>query len=932
MGHTRKVNAGLAQIDSTRFVGEYGHLFYDNDTGSLRRSDGRTPGGLPVTVAVTTASIGDLVIQGSTIGTTNANENIVLQSNGTGEISVIGSFMVHTPQGQQILEIADSGEVQFLAPTQDSYNSAFSIVGNSTGTLQNPQTTGVILQTTGQQDLPSRIYNDGVNNYSAYIGRRYNGNASNPTAIQAGQIISRIGATPYTTGGWPSLSTARIDFIASENQTTSTQGTKIVFSTVSSGTNSNPDGVIVVDSTGLYPYSAGAAVSLGSSTNRWSDVWVGPHSLHLQDQTSLQDVAITANNGTLYLNGAQNIQIGQLVIVGNTIQSITPSTQINLGDINDTGLFNIGRSTLIQSPFFASTTSLLTIAGTTATGISLENAGTMIHIIGQVDESSRIINDSYGAGLYPLYAGRSARGTISNPTSTSATDVLSRFGANGYVAGAGTGTGFLTFGSARIDFTASENYTPTSRGTQITFWTTPKGSTTVNNVATFSDTGLVTQAITFSADNSVQSSAGVPANTVGISNGIAQLGGDGKLLASQIPTSLQGAVTFAGGWNANTNTPNLANNTSTYSTGTEFVITQSGTQNLGSGNVAYQAGGFVIYGGGVWNYAPGVSNFTSISAINHISVNTSTGVIQITSDATPNNTTATIVARDSSGNFQAGLITANLMGNVTGNVTGSLTGNAATASKLNSAVSINGASFDGSANIQVNNTSTLTFGTGFNSGSYNGSIPVTITLNTSTLVANAVNAIYAQSFNTNTVVTTAVNATNATTASFATTSGYAQSFNTNTVVTTAVTAGKVAKALTTGFGLQFSAGTTYDGSNALTINQYYNITGPVTVSGNAYTLDFSTATGVMILNDSGNAMSITMANPVPGKVVKLIVLNMVGGAGAKAVTVSNLTAANSSNGTNQFVATSPNTSAAIVELICTTTATSGVYMTVSGAK
>ena len=113
MGHTRKVNAGLAQIDSTRFVGEYGHLFYDNDTGSLRRSDGRTPGGLPVTVAVTTASIGDLVIQGSTIGTTNANENIVLQSNGTGEISVIGSFMVHTPQGQQILEIADSGEVQF---------------------------------------------------------------------------------------------------------------------------------------------------------------------------------------------------------------------------------------------------------------------------------------------------------------------------------------------------------------------------------------------------------------------------------------------------------------------------------------------------------------------------------------------------------------------------------------------------------------------------------------------------------------------------------------------------------------------------------------------------------------------------------------------------------------------------------------------------
>ena len=54
----------------------------------------------------------------------------------------------------------------------------------------------------------------------------------------------------------------------------------------------------------------------------------------------------------------------------------------------------------------------------------------------------------------------------------------------------------------------------------------------------------------------------------------------------------------------------------------------------------------------------------------------------VTSNATSANTASTIVARDGSGNFSAGTITAALSGNVTGNVTGSsgsCTGNSATA-------------------------------------------------------------------------------------------------------------------------------------------------------------------------------------------------------------------------------------------------------------
>jgi len=79
----------------------------------------------------------------------------------------------------------------------------------------------------------------------------------------------------------------------------------------------------------------------------------------------------------------------------------------------------------------------------------------------------------------------------------------------------------------------------------------------------------------------------------------------------------------------------------------------------------------------------------------------------VTSNATNANTASTIVARDASGNFSAGTITAALTGNVTGNVTGSsgsTTGNAATATALQTARTIAGNSFDGTANITIAST------------------------------------------------------------------------------------------------------------------------------------------------------------------------------------------------------------------------------------
>ena len=69
-------------------------------------------------------------------------------------------------------------------------------------------------------------------------------------------------------------------------------------------------------------------------------------------------------------------------------------------------------------------------------------------------------------------------------------------------------------------------------------------------------------------------------------------------------------------------------------------------------------------------------------------------------DATSANTASKVVARDASGNFAAGTITANL----TGAVTGTVSGNAGSATQLQTARNINGVAFNGTQDITITAT------------------------------------------------------------------------------------------------------------------------------------------------------------------------------------------------------------------------------------
>jgi hypothetical protein len=139
--------------------------------------------------------------------------------------------------------------------------------------------------------------------------------------------------------------------------------------------------------------------------------------------------------------------------------------------------------------------------------------------------------------------------------------------------------------------------------------------------------------------------------------------------------------------------------------GTNITGTAAG---LTAGNVTTNANltGDVTSVGNATSIAAGVIVDADINASAAIAdtklatISTAGKVSNSATTATSANTASAIVARDASGNFTAGTITANLTGNVSGS-SGSTTGNAATATALQTARAINGVNFDGTAAITV---------------------------------------------------------------------------------------------------------------------------------------------------------------------------------------------------------------------------------------
>lgn len=128
----------------------------------------------------------------------------------------------------------------------------------------------------------------------------------------------------------------------------------------------------------------------------------------------------------------------------------------------------------------------------------------------------------------------------------------------------------------------------------------------------------------------------------GASLGVATLDAGGKIPVGQLPSSL---MTFEGTWNANTNTPALADGVG--DPGMVYIVTVAGTQDLGSGSQTFAVGDWVVYNSSnIWQWSANsnavvsVNGYVGVVALDKTDIGLSN--VDNTSDATKNSAIATL--------------------------------------------------------------------------------------------------------------------------------------------------------------------------------------------------------------------------------------------------------------------------------------------------
>lgn len=91
----------------------------------------------------------------------------------------------------------------------------------------------------------------------------------------------------------------------------------------------------------------------------------------------------------------------------------------------------------------------------------------------------------------------------------------------------------------------------------------------------------------------------IPQTEKGASNGVATLDSTGRVPASQLTID---AMEYQGKWNADTNTPTLADGIGT--DGDFYIVSVAGTQDLGGGSISFNVNDSVIYNGTRWERIP----------------------------------------------------------------------------------------------------------------------------------------------------------------------------------------------------------------------------------------------------------------------------------------------------------------------------------------
>jgi hypothetical protein len=89
--------------------------------------------------------------------------------------------------------------------------------------------------------------------------------------------------------------------------------------------------------------------NLGNNDLRWKSIHIGPGTLFITDTVLGTDAGLTVTNGVLLINGASQLQVGQLKFVENTIESTSGATDIQIGLTGSTASLVLNRNVKLAS-------------------------------------------------------------------------------------------------------------------------------------------------------------------------------------------------------------------------------------------------------------------------------------------------------------------------------------------------------------------------------------------------------------------------------------------------------------------------------------------------------------------------------------------------------------------------------------------------------
>ena len=324
--------------------------------------------------------------------------------------------------------------------------------------------------------------------------------------------------------------------------------------------------------------------TLGSPTHKWANLYMGPNSISLEDTANSANVGtLTVTNGVLQINGANQLQVGQLKFVNNTIESTTGNIDIQIGVTGSSANLELNRNVVLATGKTFTSTGRITATSNTGgtatngvisinadgTGILPQNPGVMLNITGQGSNPARVYIDGVGTNNYAAIVGRHYNGNSTTPTQLLNNDVISRFAATPYATG-----GWPAISTTRMDMIADENQTATNQGSRIEFWVTPKGANTVQKQMFIDTNGA-----TVTGDLTVTGTVNITGNLNPITYGI--FGNTANITAS-----------------ANTATPilfdtsiaNLGVTKGTGSSNSRIIVNKAGSYNIKAQLGVYQDG------------------------------------------------------------------------------------------------------------------------------------------------------------------------------------------------------------------------------------------------------------------------------------------------------------------------------------------------------